>query len=527
MPDLILDNGNVYTLDTNLPHAEALAIRHGRILAVGSSSEIRSLATSQTTRIDLEGRTVIPGLIDAHVHFVSFSLSLQQVNLDGATSLQEAVNRVAHRVQQTPAGRWILGRGWDQNAWEEPVYPRKEALDQVAPHHPVCLRRKDGHLLWVNSLTLQKAGITRETPDPEGGQIDRDPQSGEPTGILRENAQDLVFQIIERPSHAEMVQAVRVGLREANRLGVTGIHDCEGPAEFRVFQDLAAEEALTMRVCMLIPSRYLDEAIALGLRTGFGNDLLRIGQVKLFADGTLGSQTALMIEPFEGEPDNRGIALNPKAELREMVYKAFDAGLGTAIHAIGDQANRDMLDIYEEYPHPASRPRCRIEHVQLLHPDDIPRLAKIGVIASMQPTHCTADMEVADRFWGKRARYSYAWKSLLNAGTVLAFGSDCPVETIDPLAGIHAAVTRQRASGEPAEGWYPEERLTVEEAVRAYTWGSAYAAGEERSRGSLTPGKLADMVVLSRDIFRIPPAEILETRVDYTIVQGKVVYQRE
>lgn len=525
MLDLFLFNGNIYPCDPACPHAEAIGIHQGKIVAVGKTTDLRALVTAHTEQLDLRGGTVIPGLIDAHVHFISFSLSLQQVNLDGAPSLQDAVSRVAARIQETPPGRWILGRGWNQNAWPEPIYPTKEALDRIAPHHPVCLRRKDGHLLWVNSLVLQKAGITRNTPDPEGGKIDRD-QQGEPTGILRENAMDLVFKIIERPGHDEMLSATRLGLQEANRLGITGIHNCEGPAEFRVFQDLIAADSLSLRVWMMIPSRYLEEAIALGIRTGFGNEMLRVGQVKIFADGTLGSQTALMIEPFEGQAGNRGIAVKPKEEIREMVYKALAAGLGTAIHAIGDQANRDLLDIYEGYDKPEQRPRCRIEHVQILHPHDIPRLAKLGVIASMQPIHCTSDMYVADKFWGKRARYSYAWKSLLSAGAILAFGSDCPVETIDPLAGIHAAVTRQRANGEPEGGWYPEERLTVEEAVKAYTWGAAYAAGEEDIRGSITPGKLADLVVLSQDIFRIPPAEILNTKVEYTIVHGKVVYQR-
>lgn len=518
---LVLYNGAVYTMDPARPRAQAVAIADGRILAVGTDREVHSITGPKAEVIDLHGYTVIPGLIDAHIHFLSFALGLSIPNLDGAGSLGEVLERLRPAIAATPPGQWVLGAGWNHEAWDIPRFPNRYDLDAIAPHHPVALRRKDGHSVWVNSRALELARITANTPDPPGGTIDRD-ESGQPTGILREKAMDLIYDHIPPPSAADYSHALPLGIAKAHSLGLTGIHDMEGPEAFACFQEAHAQGRLTLRVTMQIPAEGLDHALALGLRTGFGDPTLRLGAVKLFADGSLGSQTAWMLEPYEGQ-DNYGLATMPPTELAAAISKAIAGGIACAIHAIGDRANREILDIFTQMPrHPHLR--HRIEHVQLLHPIDLPRLARLGIVASMQPIHATSDRYMADRHWGKRARYSYAWRSLLDAGTTLAFGSDCPVETLDPLQGIYAAVTRRRADQPDVAPWYPEECIGVEEAVRAYTWGAAYAAGQEAWLGGITPGRLADIVVLSQDIFRLPPEVILETRVVYTIFAGKVVY---
>jgi predicted amidohydrolase YtcJ len=529
--DLVLYNGRIYTMDRASPEAQAVAITGNKIVAVGDDAQIKHLLTPGGEAIDLEGRTVLPGLTDSHIHFVGYALRLTRIDLAGVESKAETIARVAERAQTAEPGEWLLGGGWDRNLWEDPSFPTKEDLDSVAPHNPVALSSKDGHSLWANSLALARAGITAETHSPPGGEIERQPGTGEPTGILKENAEGLVKSIIEDPSLGTIESALKAAIANAQRAGLTGIHDCEGELAFAAFQELLGRGELGLRVLIHIPVRNLDDAIGLGLRTGFGGEKLRVGNVKIFADGALGSRTAAMLSPYEDEPLNSGIVVTSKEEMRELVRKASRAGISGAVHAIGDRANRDVLDILEESRQSGEGMglRHRIEHVQLLHPTDIPRLAKLGVIASMQSIHATSDMEMVKRHWGEeRGRGAYAWRSLLDAGTVLAFGSDCPVEPLDPLAGIHAAVTRRRADGTPGpEGWHPEERITVEDAVRAYTLGAAYASGEEGVRGSITPGKLADLVVLSQDIFAIPPMSILETEVEATILDGQFVYVNE
>jgi predicted amidohydrolase YtcJ len=528
---LVLYNGKIYTMDRASPQVQAVAIAGNRIAAVGDDDQIKSLLASGGEAIDLKGRTVVPGLTDCHIHFVEYALRLTRIDLAGIASRAEAIRRVAERAQAAKPGEWLLGGGWDRNLWEDPSFPTKEDLDFVTPHNPVALSSKDGHSLWVNSLALARASITAETPSPSGGEIERQPGTGEPTGILKENAEDLVEKVIEKPSLEAIQAALKVAMANAQRAGLTGIHDCEGERAFAAFQELLNRGEFGLRVLMHIPVKNLDAAIGLGLRTGFGSDKLRVGGIKMFADGALGSRTAAMLAPYEDEPFNLGIAVTSKEGMRELVRKASRAGISAAIHAIGDRANRDVLDILEK-SHQSGEGmglRHRIEHVQLLNPADIPRLAKLSVIASMQPIHATSDMDMVERHWGEeRGQGAYAWRSLLDAGTVLAFGSDCPVETLDPLVGIHAAATRRRADGSPGpEGWHPQERITVEDAVRAYTLGAAYASGEEREKASISPGKLADLVVLSHDIFAIPPMTILETEVEATILDGKFVYVSE
>ena len=389
---------------------------------------------------------------------------------------------------------------------------------------PSRLSAKSGHALWVNSRALELAGITASTPDPAGGQIVRD-ERGQPIGILLEDAMDLVEAVRPRPTVEQIAERVRAAFPYAHRAGLTGVHCFDGPDAFAAYQMLKQRGELGLRIVKSIPRDQLDHALALGLRSGLGDDWLRIGSIKMFADGALGPQTAWMLESFEGS-NGVGISTLSEPDMAESVRRANTAGLSCAIHAIGDRACRAVLDVYEKV---GSRElRNRIEHVQLLHPQDYDRLGKLGIIASMQPIHATSDMLISDRYWGKRSAGAYAWRTQLAADAVLAFGSDCPVEKIDPLMGIHAAVTRRRADGSPGpDGWYPEQRLTVEEAVRGFTSGAAYAAGMEDRLGSLTPGKLADFTVLDRDIFEIETMEILNTRVDATILGGRFMWRAD
>jgi predicted amidohydrolase YtcJ len=515
-------------MDRARPRVRAAAIAGNRIVAVGEDAPIRGLLAPGGAAADLGGRTVVPGFTDSHIHFVAYALSLTRLDLSGVRSKAEVLRRTAERARVAKPGEWLLGRGWDRNLWDDPRFPAREELDSAAPHNPVALDSKDGHCLWVNSAALAKAGITTLTPSPAGGEIERRPGTGEPTGILKETAKHLVKKAIGTPSLDSVRSALITATAHAHRAGLTGIHDCEDALSFAAFQELWKNGELGLRTLLHIPAANLEHAIALGLRTGFGNGHLRVGGVKIFADGALGSRTAAMLAPYEDEPLNTGVVVTPMEEMRELVSKACRAGISVAVHAIGDRANRDVLDVLEQSRRGGEGAdlRHRIEHAQLLCPNDIPRLAQLGVVASMQPLHATSDMEMARLHWGEeRLRGAYAWRSLLDAGAVLAFGSDCPIETLDPFAGIHAAVTRRRADGSPGpEGWRPEECITVEEAVRAYTMGAAHASGEEREKGSIAPGKLADMVVLSHDIFTVAPAAILETTVVATILDGRLVY---
>ncbi|MGQ9593580.1 MAG: amidohydrolase [Anaerolineae bacterium] len=533
---LLLVNGIVRTLDPHVPVAEAVLIVGNRIAAVGPTEEVRLAAPPGTEVVDVGGRLVLPAFTDAHVHLVEFALSLQTVPLDDARSREEAVARVAEAARTRPPGEWILGRGWDRNLWPDPSFPHRSDLDRAAPEHPVALDSKDLHSLWVNSLALRLAGITAATPDPPGGEIVRDAR-GEPSGILKEKpATDLVRRVIPRPSPGQVRRLLQEATRRAWARGVTAVHVPEDVQAFRLLQGLHQEGALGLRVLMHLTEQSVDGAIRAGFQTGFGDDRLRVGGVKAFLDGALGSRTAEMLEPYLTEPENRGIAVMGDEELMDLLLAASRAGIGAVLHAIGDRANRRALDalarVREDEARrgvPRGRLRHRIEHVQLLHPDDLPRLAALDVIASVQPSHAVADMEMAERHWGpERCRLAYAYGSLWRSGARLALGSDAPVEALDPLAGIHAAVTRRRPSGSTGpEGWNPQERLTVEQAVWGFTMGGAYAAGEEDRRGSLTPGKLADLVVLSRDIFRMDPDAILETDVVATFLDGQAVYGAE
>jgi predicted amidohydrolase YtcJ len=524
MIDLILYNAQIHTLDPRRPRATALAIQGGQIAAAGWDGEIRALAEEKTAVLDLRGRVVLPGLIDAHLHFDWYAFSLQDV--DGETeTLDECLQRVQARAQAAAPGQWILGYGWNQNVWKLPGdFPTSADLDRVAPANPVFLHAKSGHAAWANSAAMKAAGVSAETVERRG-QIQRDAH-GQPTGIFLEDASELVSAHIPERAAAELAGAMEQAQANAWRAGLTGVHDFDGPRSLAAWQILRERGRLGLRVVKQIQGPWLRQALELGLRSGFGDDWIRLGGVKVFMDGALGPRTAAIFAPYEGEPANSGMALLDKEELYETAARAALGGLSMTVHAIGDKANHDVLDVYamlrRDEPAGAAPLRHRIEHVQLLHPDDYARLGRLNIIASMQPLHATSDMLIADRYWGRRSQGAYAWRTQLQAGAVLAFGSDCPVENFNPFWGIHAAVTRRRADGSPGpEGWYAEQRLTVEEAVRGFTLGAAYAGLMEHRLGSLEKGKLADLIVIDRDIFTCDPMDIKDTQVLGTMVGGR------
>jgi predicted amidohydrolase YtcJ len=532
--DLILHNARVFTVDRATPWAEAVACAQGRILAVGSNDDVTSLTGSATRVIDVGKRLVLPGLTDAHVHFLHYVVQRQQVCLFGINSLEEVRQRVRRAVEQAPPRDWVQGWGWDESCWDAP--PHRRLLDDIAPRTPVVLKRMDMHTWWVNAAALELAGISAETPDPARGCIERD-FAGAPTGILREWAAiRLVERHIPQPDKAALLKWLLAGISEAHHLGLTGIHDQrveqEGQVSFRLFQELRRRGQLDLRVHLNIAAERLAEASVVGLQSGFGDDRLWVGHVKAFADGTMGSQTGLMLEPFEGQPDNWGVAVASTESLAQLMDEAAEAGFSLSVHAIGDRAVRELLDVLGDGTSQTGRSHRpdglphRIEHVQLIHPDDLPRLGQYGIVASMQPVHLMTDWPTADRLWGQRSRYAYALRSLCDHGTRLAFGSDAPVAPLNPMLGIYAAVARQDEGGQPKGGWYHEERISVAEAVHGYTMGPAYAAGRQGVSGSISPGKWADLVVLTRDLFRIPAAEIKGTDAYLTIFDGQIVYQQ-
>jgi len=524
--NILITNANIYTVDPLQPRARAIAIANNRIVAVGSDAEINAIRLPDMQTLDLNGAFVVPGMIDAHLHLLWTGLAMMRVFIHEAPTVATVADRVREKAAQMPRGQWIQGHGWMQVAWGG-EFPTAADLDAATRDHPVALSAKSGHALWVNSLALQLAGITAQTPDPEGGQIVRD-AGGYPTGVLLENAMGLVSRCIPGPSIELEEQATLLAMEAMNRKGITGVHCMDGGGgiqSFRAYQRLREQGKLLLRIVKQLPAEELDTIINSGIHSGFGDAWLRIGGVKIFADGALGPRTAAMLAPYEGETDNYGISTIEREALFEAVIKANSNGLAAVIHAIGDRANHDVLDAFEvsrqQTPRAPGQLRNRIEHAQILHPDDIARFAGLDVIASVQPTHATSDMVMADRHWGKRSANAYAIRALRDSGAHLAFGSDAPVENFDPLVGMHAAITRRRADGTPGPaGWYPEQRVTIDDAIRAYTLGAAYAGGMEHEVGSLEAGKLADLVVLSHDLTAIPGDELLSVKVQRVMIDG-------
>jgi predicted amidohydrolase YtcJ len=522
----ILHNARIHTLDKSQSLASAVVVDCGSILAVGGQDLLGDF--SGAMREDLEGRVVLPGLIDAHLHLKEYALSLRRIDCENA-SLQSCLARVEHKCSQMDAGQWVLGHGWNQNVWER--WPTANELDRVSPQNPVFLTAKSLHAAWVNTAALALCGIRADTPNPKDGEILRG-SDGKPTGVLLEAAQSLAASHVPEPTVGELADGIAEAQAALWGFGLTAVHDFDRRDCFMALQRMHADGRLRLRVTKCIPLDLLDQAHDLGLGTGFGDEWLHIGAVKVFMDGALGPRTAAMISPYDQEPGNVGILNLGGEELYELGRKAAHVGLGMAVHAIGDRANREALQAFRqlrayESERGMAHLRHRIEHVQLLHPSDERELGRLDVIASMQPVHATSDMLMADRYWGQRASLAYAWQSQLRAGARLAFGSDAPVESPNPFLGIHAAVTRQRADGFPApEGWHPEQRISVQEAVEAYTSGPAYAAYTEDRQGTLASGRFADLIVLERDPFTCDPAELKALRPSATMIDGEWVLRR-
>ena len=520
--DLALTGGKVATINPRQPYAEAIAIGGQRIIAVGSGEEIKALIGKATRVIELEGKLALPGFNDAHIHFIEGGLSLLKVNLRGVTTIKEFQKRVKERASSLPARAWITGGGWDHESLPGGTMPTKEILDAIAPHNPVLLSRLDLHTYLANSKALEMAGITGDTPQPAGGEIIKDPATGEPTGILKEKAADLALRVVPPPSPERRLAAAREALKEARRYGVTSIHDNTTAADREVYRHLRENGELTARVYALLRDRPTGE------RTGMGDELFKIGAEKGFIDGALGSSTALLFKPYADGPTTRGLAQVSQAALKEAIREAHRKGMQVAWHAIGDAANRMALDAIEAALREVPRRdhRHRIEHAQVLAPADIPRFAQLSVIASMQPAHCISDMPWTEaRLGAERAKWAYVFRSLLDSGARIAFGTDWPVDSLNPMKGLYAAVTRQSLRGEPKGGWHPEQRLTMEEALRLYTLGSAYASFEEGIKGSIEPGKLADIAILSEDLTAIDADEIKDVTVCLTMVGGTIAWR--
>jgi predicted amidohydrolase YtcJ len=536
-PILLLLHGTIYTMDPTTPRASSLAVDRtsGRILAVGDDAEMRNLGGPLTDTLDLKGRTVLPGFIDAHTHLLSYVYDRREVDLGGAHSEDEAVARVRERAATQPAGSWVRGRHWDKNAWTTGSFPSRASLDAAVPDHPVMLRSYDGHSLWVNSAALKLAHVSRETPDPVSGAIARD-ADGSPTGMLFEDgAMGLVDSVADQSDEAADLAGLRDVMGELRSRGITGVHNIEHPYAFQLMQRLRDERALGPRVLFYLYKQSLPDAVQVGLRADFGDDMLRFAGIKIFADGALTSQTAAMFEPYEGQPSNRGLLTTSEPEMESLAQSAAGGHLGVAIHAIGDRAVHAALDGIEQAllstqartsggAIGAIRPRFRLEHVQLIRDDDIARMARLGVVASVQPYHAVADRDKAERLWGARYKRSYAYHSLHAAGIPLALGSDVPIDTCDPLRILHAAVMRRSDREPDRPSWVADQALTVAQALAAYTLGAAYAGGQEAHQGSLAPGKLADMVVLGEDPFTVPPERLTGAEIAATLIGGDLVY---
>ncbi|HEV2864721.1 MAG TPA: amidohydrolase [Pyrinomonadaceae bacterium] len=530
--DLVIFNANVRTMDVGRASAEAVAVVGNRIVAVGTTAEVKKYAGPRTRVIDAKGALVLPGFNDSHTHFLSGGFQLSSVDLRTADTPQEFAERIRRFSEKLPAGRWITGGDWDHERWPGAPLPTKELIDSFTPDRPVFVNRLDGHMALANSHALKLAGVTRDTPDPPGGLVVRDPVTGEPTGILKDAAQSFVWKVIPEPSFDEKLQAARAATAHAASLGVTSVQDMSAGDNVGVYQTLLERGELKTRVYAVSPLPDWQRLGRVGVRRAFGGDMLRIGGLKGFADGSLGSTTALFFEPYLDAPQTTGLPgdeMFPEGEMLKRVRDADRAGLQVMIHAIGDKANDTILSIYEQAARENGERdrRFRVEHAQHLRPSEIQRFGRDKVVASMQPYHCIDDGRSAEKRIGPaRAKGTYAFRSLLDAGAVLAFGSDWTVAPLDPLQGVYAAVTRRTLDGKHPGGWVPEQKITVEEAVRAYTVGSAFAEFAEGAKGTITPGKLADLVILTEDIFKIDPANIEKVRVSVTIMDGRVVYER-
>lgn len=530
--DVIVTNAKIWTMDKDRPRAEAFAVRGERIVAVGSSDEIDAWRGTGTKIVDAGGKLVLPGFNDAHLHFTSGGANLDNVELNDAASPEEFTRRIGEYARKLPKGEWILGGNWDEQKWANPQLPTKDLIDALTPDRPVFVARHDGHMSLANSVALKLAGITSKTPDPPGGAIVRDAK-GNPTGALKDAAQGYVWKVIPPMSAERRAKAVKRALAHAASLGVTSVQDM-GPdyADMAIYARLAEKGELTTRIYAVPSIVAWEDQAKLGLRRAFGTTYFRMGALKGFADGSLGSTTAYFFQPYSDAPSTRGLLADemiPLSRMRDRMLAGDAAGLQLCTHAIGDAAISTVLDLYAEVAkaHGESDRRWRIEHSQHVAPKDFARYADLKVIASVQPYHAIDDGSWAEkRIGAERARTTYPFKTFLRDGVKLAFGTDWDVAPLNPMYGIYAAVTRATLDGKHPDGWVPEEKISVADAVEAYTMGSAYAEFQDAQKGSISPGKLADAVILSDDIFSIDPKAIKDVKVEKTLVGGRIVYEK-
>ena len=533
---LLIINAKVWTVDEDNFLAQEVAILGDKILAVGWQNELNRYVDQYTEIIDTEGKLVLPGFNDAHLHFISGGLSLMRVNLLGCRSVDEIQQRIKAKVDELPSDAWIIGRGWDHTLFNAGEWPTKEMLDEVAPNNPVFVKRVDGHVAWANSKALTIAEVTAVTIAPAGGEIVKDVSTGEPTGILKESAMQLVSRYVPEPTREERLLAAEKALAEARRLGVTSIQDNSGVESVTIYRLLQRKGKLNVRVSEWMDFALAEDAVKLvsvteKYRKYCDGKFIRLGLLKGFTDGTLGSRTAYFFDPYTDDPTTSGMPQISEHKLTQMICTADSLGFQVGLHAIGSKANWMALNGYAESRRRNGErdSRHRLEHAQVLRLEDIPRLSELGVIASMQPTHCTSDMRWAEeRIGQERCKGAYAWRRILDSGAKICFGTDWPVEPLDPMRGIYSAVTRQSIeSGEPEGGWFPEQKLTMAEAIKLYTLDAAYAEFQKHVKGSIKPGKYADLIILSKDLFSIPSEEILSTEIEMTIVGGKIVHIKE
>lgn len=526
---LLLVNGKVFTADEKFTITEAVAIDGEKIVAVGKTADLKAKYRA-AREIDLQGRLVTPGFNDAHVHFLRGALALLNVNLTDSKTVTEAQDRITARAKETKPNEWITGRGWDHTLWGG-KFPTRGDLDKVAPNNPVYLVRVDGHVGWANSAALKLAGITRDTPNPEGGEIEKD-ATGEPTGILKETAQGLVGKLVPAPTAAQEVKGLELALDIARKYGITSVHDISGYETTKLYRQFLKTDKLTVRVTEM--QNFEDSVAELKRQraefAAFKDNpsRLKLGALKGYVDGTLGSKTAAMLAPFTDDPHNSGIPRRSPEELTKMLVERDAAGFQIALHAIGDKANRMALDGFKTASEKANGKRHRIEHAQVVNPSDFKRFAELGIIASMQPTHAISDKRWAESRLGEyRVLGAYAWHLMKSYAVHVPFGTDFPVEAINPYATLYAAVSRQDAEGTPQGGWQPQERLSMAEAIRAHTYESAFAEFAEREKGEITAGMFADLIVHSKDLLTIPHGEILKTEPLVTIFNGRIIYEKK
>jgi predicted amidohydrolase YtcJ len=530
--DLIVTNARIYTVDEAHPLADAMAVRGGKVQFVGSARGAMALRGASTRVIDLNGRTVIPGMVDAHGHVDNLGLALRTVDLTGTSSYDEVVARVAARAKTMQPGQWIIGRGWDQNDWGDTRFPTHEKLTAATPNNPVYLTRIDGHAGLANAAALKAANVTAQTRDPDGGHIERT-ASRAPAGVFVDNAQDLVERVVPRPTREEVKAEVQAAIAEAQKWGLTGVHDAGASSQvLDIYEELGKAGQLNFRMYAMIgdDSTTLAKWFARGPLVAAYDNTLWIRSIKLYIDGALGSRGAALLDPYADMNNTNGLLVSKPEHIGQVAERALATGFQVNTHAIGDRGNRIVLDEYEKALRktPVADHRFRVEHAQIINPDDIPRFAELGVIPSMQASHQTSDMYWAGtRLGSTRLLGAYAWRSLLDNGSIIPNGSDFPVEQVNPLISFHAAFSRQDARNWPPNGWYPEQKMTRDEALRSITLWPAYSAFQENVLGSLTPGKLADFVVLDQDIMRVAPEQVLHTQVLATYVGGKAVYERK